>query len=339
MTPGFSTFPCERDMFLRRPILSAIIVLAGAAAAAPATCAESYPSRPIRLIVPYAPGGPVDVIGRLVAQALGESVEHNVYVDNRPGGSGTVGTLAAIHAQADGYTLLIGSTATISILPSLKANVGYDPLRDLIPISVVATGVHIFAVNPKVPADDMKSFVAYARSQSVPLAAAAGGAGTPDDLALYLLEREAGIALSHIPYKGTGPAIADVAAGHVPVIAADASALLPFLEAGRLKPLGIAAMQRNPLVPNVPTLDEQGLKGVQSGGWFGVFAPAGTPPGIVHGLSTRLAAQLSKPAVQARLQAAGVLPVITDASSAKVRVQQETEKWRSLIRSANVRVD
>lgn len=325
-------------MFQRRMAM-AVLAAACAAATTPAMCAENYPSRPIRLIVPYAPGGPVDVIGRLVAQTLGEVAGHNVYVDNKPGGSGTVGTLAAIHAQPDGYTLLIGSTATISILPSLKADVGYDPLRDLIPISVVATGVHIFAVNPKVPVDDMKSFIDYARKQSVPLAAAAGGAGTPDDLALYLLEREAGIAFQHVPYKGTGPAIADVAAGHVPVVAADASALLPFLEAGRLKPLGIASLQRNPLVPNVPTLDEQGLKGVQSGGWFGVFAPAGTPPEIVQTLSSKLAAQLARPEVHARMQSAGVLPVITDASSAAARVRAETDKWRTLIRSANLRLD
>ncbi|MDX3906685.1 MAG: tripartite tricarboxylate transporter substrate binding protein [Pigmentiphaga sp.] len=315
------------------------LALAGCLAALPAAGADSYPSRPVRLIVPYAPGGPVDVIGRLVAKTLGEAVGQNVYVDNRPGGSGTVGTLAAIHSPPDGYTLLVGSTATISILPSMKADVGYDPQRDLVPISVVATGVHIFAVHPKVPVDDMPGFIRYAKAQSVPLAAAAGGAGTPDDLALYLLEKEADISLAHVPYKGTGPAIADVVAGHVPVVAADVSALLPFLEAGRLKPLGIAALQRNPLVPTVPTAHEQGLKGFESGGWFGVFAPAGTPAAVVETLSTKLAAKMAQPEVQERLRAAGVLPVGTDASTARERVRKETEKWRTLIRNANLRIE
>ncbi|OVZ57276.1 hypothetical protein CDO44_19480 [Pigmentiphaga sp. NML080357] len=328
-----------RSIDAARRLFVTVLASAGALAAGPVSGAEPYPARPIRLIVPYAPGGPVDVIGRLVAKSMGEAVGQNVYVDNRPGGSGTVGTQAAIHAAADGYTLLVGSTATISILPSMKADVGYDPERDLVPISVVATGVHIFAVNPKVPVSDMPGFIRYAREQRVPLAAAAGGAGTPDDLALHLLEKEAGIVLAHVPYKGTGPAIADVVAGHVPVVAADVSAILPFLEAGRLKPLGIAALQRNPLVPAVPTLDEQGLKGVESGGWFGVFAPAGTPAAIVEALSSKLAAKMSQPEVQERMRAAGVLPVSTDASSARERVRKETEKWRNLIRSGNLRID
>ncbi len=325
-------------MTLQRLQAGALLVLLGCLVAIPAFCAEAYPSRPIRLIVPYAPGGPVDVIGRTVAKILGDAVGQNVFVDNRPGGSGTVGTVSAIKSPADGYTLLVGSTATISILPSVK-DVGYDPGRDLVPISVVATGVHVFAVHPNVPVDDMPDFVRYAKAQKVPLPAAAGGAGTPDDLALYLLEKEAGISLSHVPYKGTGPAIADVVAGHVPVVAADVSAARPFLEIGRLKALGIAALQRNPLVPTVPTLHEQGLKGFESGGWFGLFAPAGTPPAIVGVLSTKLAETLRQPDAQERLRAIGVLAVGGDAAAARGRVQKETEKWRTLIRNANLRIE
>ncbi len=326
-------------MFDRKRLASIVLGATACAVTCATIAAEPYPARPIRLIVPYAPGGPVDVIGRQVAKTLGEAIGQNVYVDNRPGGSGSVGTIAAVNATADGYTLLVGSTATISILPSLREDIGYEPLRDLVPISVVATGVHVFAVNPKLPVDNMRDFLEFARKQQQPLAAAAGGAGTPDDLALHLLEQEANISLAHVPYKGTGPAIADVVAGHVPLVAADVSSLLPFLESGRLKPLGIAALRRNPMVPSIPTLDELGLKGFESGGWFGVFAPSSTPAPIVSALSEKLAAKMAMPEVQERLRALGVMPVSTNASTARVRIEKESAKWRQLIRVNNLRLD
>lgn len=298
--------------------------------------AQDYPNKPLRLIVPYAVGGPVDLIGRIVAKRLGEVNNWHIVVDNRPGGSGALGTQTAINSAPDGYTLLAGSTATISVLPAMKTTaIKYNADRDLVLIGLVATGVHVFAVNPRVAVNDIQGLIALAKSQKSPLAAAAGGVVTPDNLVIYLLEREAGIQLSHVIYKGTGPAVLDAVSGHVPIVAADLSALLPFLKNGRLKALGIASLKRNLLAPDIPTMDEQGLRGFESGGWFGIFAPAQTPSAIVTLLSQRLAAALADPATRELLEKMGLTPALSDPTSSGEFVRMENLKWGKLINQIN----
>ena len=316
----------------------ALLALASLAAAAPAP-AQEYPSRYLRLIVPFAAGGPVDIIGRIVAKELGDALGQSVVVENRPGASGLLGTQQAIQSPPDGYTLLLGSTSTISILPAMEQAIKYDPVRELAPVGLVATGMHIFVVNPKLPVDSMQELIAYIKRQPVPLNAASGGNGTPDDLALHLFEREAGVKLTHIQYRGTGPALLDVVTGQVPLGAADISSVIGFIRGGQLKALGIASQERNPLLPELATTREQGLNGIQSGGWFGVFAPAGTPPAIVKLLSDRLEAAMQTPEARDRVQRAGITPLSINSGAAAERVQQETAKWGKLIKDNKLKLD
>lgn len=311
------------------------LLLSGSIGVSASAQAQEFPTHFLRLIVPFAAGGPVDIIGRIAAKELGDELGQNVIVENRPGGSGSLGTEQAIKAAPDGYTLLLGSTSTISILPAFQ-KVQYNPDRDLLPLGLVATGVHIFVVNPQVPVNNVKELIAYAKAQPAPLAAGSGGNGTPDDLALHLFERETGVKLQHIQYRGTGPAVLDVVAGHVPLVAADVSAVAGFIKSGQLKALGIASPQRSVLAPQIPTMEEQGLTGIQSGGWFGLFAPAGTPPAVVKYLSDKLEIAMKRPEARDRVFKAGVTPLALNASEATARVKKETEKWGQLITQNNI---
>ncbi|WP_299452275.1 tripartite tricarboxylate transporter substrate binding protein [uncultured Pigmentiphaga sp.] len=314
--------------------LSWLLCWAAVPAAVPAA-EPSYPAGPVKLVVPFPPGGPVDSVGRLIAHKLGELLTQPVYVDNKGGAGGAIGAQAVASSAPNGYTLLLGSTATISILPLVNAAVRYNPDEDFTPLAISATGVQIFVVNSKVPVNTIQELIAYVRKSKEPVTAATGGSANPFFIALF--EREAGIKFLHVPYKGTGPSLADVAAGHIVFTVADTSAVLPLLQTGQIKALGISSLRRNPLGPEIPTIAEQGFPGFEVGGWFGVFAPKGLPQ-PVHAKLVSALEMLSRDAdTNAQLQKLGLSPSWSVGDAAVRNVQKENSRYRALAKAMDVK--
>jgi tripartite-type tricarboxylate transporter receptor subunit TctC len=244
---------------------------------APLALAQAYPSKPLHLIVPFPPGGPTDIVGRLVAQKLSEGLGQPVVVENRAGAGGTVGSAAAAKAPADGYTLLYGSTSTLAIAPSLYRDLAYDPRTAFAPISLVSRGPILVAVNASVPARTLKEFIDLAKKAPGKLSYGSAGSGTPPHLAGELFKTVAEVDLLHVPYKGGAPAINDLVGGQVQAIFEGQVALLPHLKSGRVRALAITGDKRDPALPDVPTAGEAGLPKYDAHFWSGLVAPAGTP--------------------------------------------------------------
>lgn len=297
--------------------------------------AETYPAAPVRLIVPFPPGGPVDSVGRLLAGKLGAALGQSVYVDNKGGAGGGIGAQAVASAAPNGYTLLLGSTATISILPLTNSSVRYDPDSDFTPLAIAATGVQVFVVNDKVPVRDIPELVAYAKGSKQPLSAATGGSANPFFIAMF--EKEAGIEFLHVPYKGTGPSLADVAAGHVAFTVADTSAAIPLVRAGQVRALGISSLQRSSLAPDIPTIAEQGFPGFEAGGWFGLFAPRGLPVDVQRRLVDALTRVARDPDMNQQLSHLGLTPSWSVGEDAARNVRKENGRLRSLAAGMNIR--
>lgn len=310
-------------------------MVAMAAVPGRSAAAEPYPAAPVRLIVPFPPGGPVDSVGRLLAGKLGAELGQSVYVDNKGGAGGGIGAQAAASAEPNGYTLLLGSTATISILPLINPSVRYDPDGDFTALAIAATGVQIFVVNEKVPVRDIPGLVAYAKSSKRPLSAATGGSANPFFIAMF--EKEAGVEFLHVPYKGTGPSLADVAAGHVAFTVADTSAVIPLVKAGQVRALGISSLQRSPLAPDIPTIAEQGFPGFEAGGWFGLFAPRGLPANVQRRLVDALAKVASDRDMNEQLLRLGLTPSWSVGEDAARNVRKENGRLRSVAATMNMR--
>lgn len=321
-------------MNVRSFVFLSLLVAAVASGPGRAAAAEGYPATPVKVVVPFPPGGPVDSVGRLLASKLGAELGQSVYVDNKGGAGGGIGAQAVASAEPNGYTLLLGSTATISILPLVNTSVRYDPDSDFTPLAIAATGVQIFVVNQKVPVRDIPGLVAYAKNSERPLSAATGGSANPFFIAMF--EKEAGIEFLHVPYKGTGPSLADVAAGHVAFTVADTSAVIPLIKAGQVRALGISSLQRSPLAPDIPTIAEQGFPGFEAGGWFGLFAPRGLPAGVQRRLVDALARVARDRDMNEQLQHLGLTPSWSVGEDAARNVRKENGRLRSLAATMNI---
>jgi tripartite-type tricarboxylate transporter receptor subunit TctC len=299
----------------------------------------AYPTKAIRLIVPFPPGGAVDAIGRIIGQKLAESFGHAVVIDNRGGAAGAVGSEVAAKAPADGYTLLVGSTSTISINPALNSKLNYDPKRDFVPITLVGFVPHVLLVNASVPANNVKEFVAYAKAQKKPVTYASVGTGSPHHLAGEIFKSMTGIDMVHVPYTGSGPALIGLMGEQVQFLSLDLPAALPQIGGGKVKALGIASAKRDPLVPDLPTVSESGLPGFEISGWYGIFAPAKTPKEIVVKLAAEIGRLLATPEVRASLAKIGVNVVggTTDEFAAYIR--REDAKWTKAIRDSGTKID
>ncbi len=321
------------------PTLLRCIVAVALSAAAASPALAQYPAKPVRIIVPFPPGGPTDVVGRMVATKLTEAYGQQFVVENRAGAGGTVGSEAVSQAPADGYTLLYGSTSTLAMAPSLYRKLGYDPRKSFAPVSLVSTGPLLIAVNAALPATTLAQLIALAKDKPGTLNYGSAGNATPPHLAAELFKNLAGVDLVHVPYKGGGPALLAVAGGEVQLIFEGMVTLLPQIKAGRLRALAITGGARDPALPDVPTVAEAGLPAFQVNFWSGLVAPAGTPPDVVAGLNAALRKSLSTADARDTLTKFGLVPATSSPGEFARFIETEIARWEKAIQSSGAKVD
>jgi len=306
---------------------------------ASAAFAQSCPNKPIKLIVPYPPGGGNDTFARLIGAKLSERLGQQIVVDNRPGAGTMIGTEAAAKSPADGYTLLLGSIATHAISPNLYAKVPYDPVKDFAPITVLGVAPTVAVVGPSVNAKTLAELIAAARTQPGKLTYASGGSGTPPHISGEVFKSMTGTDLLHVPFKGGAPALVAVMGGQVDVMFDTAASASPHIKGGKLRALALAAPQRSADLPDVPTFVEAGLTGYEVNSWYALLAPAGTPPDIVARLHRETVAALREPDMVARLKTLGADPVGNTPDEFASFIRSELAKYAKVIREAKIKVD
>jgi len=300
-----------------------------------APAAAEYPDHPVRLIIPFPPGGSNDVVGRLVANQLSEKLGHKVFVDNRGGAGGVLGTEAAAAAAPDGYTLLIVSIAH-AVNPALY-KLNYDPIKSFTPVSILATGPNVLAVNPQLPVKTVAELVALAKQKPGELDYASAGVGSFQHLGGELFKLTAGVNLQHVPYKGGGPAMQDVIAGHVKIMFSSLVQTTPFIQSGQLRALGVGGTKRNPILPDVPTIAEAGVPGYEANNWWGIMAPAGTPNEIVDRLYRDIQATLKSPELTAAFDREGASAVTMSTDEFAKYIENEIVKWGRVVKEGNIK--
>jgi len=298
--------------------------------------AQTYPARPVKLIVPYAPGGPTDVCARLIAQKLSEHLGKQFYVENIAGAGGNVGTGQAAKAAPDGYTALIAVNSHV-INPTLYERVPYDPYNDFEPITLAVKFSTAFFVHPSLPANSVKEFVSFARANTGKYSFASAGLGTPSHLLGEQFRITQGLDLVHVPYNGSGPTIASVVAGHTPIGFAALSSAAPFAMEGKLRVLAVMSKKRSQALPDVPTIAEAGFPDLDGDGWVGALVPARTPKEIAATLHREINLIITQPDTRERLAALGFDPVGTTPEEFATQLQTEAEKWAKVIRAANIK--
>jgi len=317
-------------------------VVALAALAAPAlpfsAVAQPYPSKFIRLIVPYVPGGGTDTLSRLIGPKLGETLGQQVVIDNRGGGGSVVGTAAAAKSPPDGYTIVIVDTS-FTTNPSLYPSLPYDPVKDFAPVSLIAAAPVILVVHPSVPVRNTKEFLALARTRPGTINIASGAIGSSTHLGCELLKLAAKIDVVNIPYKGTGQAISDVLGGQVGAIVAGVSTVRQHVESGRLRAIAVTGLERVPAVRDVPTFTESGLTGVDSGTYWGVLAPAATPREVVARLNTAITSAVRSPEVRPKLEDRGYTVIGGTPEQFADNIRTEIAKWSKVIKAAGIRLE
>jgi tripartite-type tricarboxylate transporter receptor subunit TctC len=312
------------------------LLLAGAmlAASLVAAVADDYPTRPVRLIIPFPAGGSNDVVGRLVANELSQKLGRQVYVDNRGGAGGVIGTDIASKADPDGYTLLIVSIAH-AVNPALY-KLPYDPIKAFTPIALLATGPNVLAVNPALPAKSVAELIALAKRDPGKLEYASAGIGSFQHLGGELFKLMAGVSLLHVPYKGGGPAMQDVIGGQVKIIFSSLVQTSPFIKSGQLRALGTGGAKRNPVLPDVPTIAEAGVAGYEANNWWGILAPAGTPPAIVNKVRSGVIEVLHTPALQEQFAREGAAVADMSLADFAAYMQTEMDKWGRVVREGKI---
>lgn len=323
---------------MNRLLIAGLLVAAGTLISAPAL-AQAYPSKPVRLIVPFPPGGATDIIGRTLAQKLSTQLGQTVIVDNKPGAGGTLGSNEASKAAPDGYTLLLATNSTHSIAPSLYKNIAYSAEKDFAPITEVATATNVLIVTPNLPVKDVAELIALARSKPDALNFASSGNGTIVHLQSELFKQVAGIRLTHVPYKGTALAIPDLISGQTHLLFDSIVSALPHIKGGKVKALAVTSMKRTSLLPEVPTVIESGLPGYEVSTYFGLFAPPGTPREIVQRLQRETAIAVQSADVRERFASQGAEPVGGTPEALSTLVRSETAKWKRVIDTGHIKVE
>ena len=302
--------------------------------------AQAYPAKPIRLIVPYPPGGGTDFFARLVGAKMSEHIGQPIVVENRPGAATIIGAEAAARAAPDGYTVLLADSTTLAVNPSLYRKLPYDPQKDFLPISMTARFAMLLVVNPSLTkAASVKEFIAEAKRDPGKINFASVGAGTTHHLAMELFEQQSGISLNHIPYKGAAPAVQDLVGGQVPVMFLDLAAGAPQIRAGKIKALAVASARRISALPDVPTVAESGVPGFEAWAWQGLVVPAGTPREAMTRLRVEYSKAVGDPALRQKLIDAGVEPLTSTPEELAAYIRSETAKWAKVVKEANIKVE
>jgi tripartite-type tricarboxylate transporter receptor subunit TctC len=311
----------------------ATLLLSGAAVG------QTWPTKPVRVVVPFPPGGSTDVLGRIVATKLTEALGQQVVVDNRAGAGGIIGTDIVVKAPPDGHTLLFSASAPIAINVTLMKNVPYDSRRDLTPVVRIGSVPLVLVVHPVVPARSVKELIALLRSRPNDFTYASAGNGTPQHLSAELFKTLANVRMTHVPYKGSGPAITDVIAGQVPITFEVFITALSYVKSGRLRALAQTGSTRSVHLPDVPTIAETGVRAYESIGWYGLFAPAATPPAIVSRLSTDVSRIMATPDMQRRMAELGADPASETSEQFAAFIRNEIVKWAKVIKESGATAD
>jgi tripartite-type tricarboxylate transporter receptor subunit TctC len=313
---------------------AAIAALGGASAAA-----QTFPDKPIRIVVPYTPGGPNDLLGRIVADKFAERWGVVATVDNKPGASGTIGGDLVARAKPDGYTLLIAAPSSTTIAAGLLPNVPFDPVRDFAPVGTLATGVFLLVVHPSLPVKSVPELIAFAKSGAKKLTFASSGSGSGGHLAGELFKSMARVDMVHVPYKGGAPAMTDLLGGHVDLMFSDITVAAPHVRARKLRALGVSGSARARAFPDVPTVSEAGVAGYEVVSWFGVLAPAGTPRAAIAVLNQELQRIVNAPEFRARLESLGAEPAPSTPDAFAALIRKDVEKWAQVIKESGARAD
>jgi tripartite-type tricarboxylate transporter receptor subunit TctC len=318
-------------------ILRATVILLPALASA-AVHAQNYPTRAVRLVVPYVPGGGTDFTARVIAPKLSEALGQQVVVENRPGGGTNIGSDLVAKAVPDGYTLLMGGAAN-AINMSLYAKLPYDTQRDFLPVSLCVKGANVLLVHPSLPVKNLKELLALARAQPGKLNYASSGIGSANHMAGELLKLVAGVNIAHVPYKGNAPALTDLIGGHVEILISGVPAVIGQIKNGRVRAIAIASLKRFPALPDTPTIDESGLKGFEATTWFGVMAPAKTPRDIVTRLNVEIGRILATPEVRDRYIGEGVEPIGGSTELFAGFIREEIDKYAKVVKAAALKAE
>jgi len=300
---------------------------------------QAYPDKPIKFVVPFAPGGNLDFIARTMQPKLSEYLGVPVVIDNKAGAGGIVGAAFAAQQPADGYTILLGNTGTNAIYPAIYDKLSYDPFKDFIPVARTTTNDFLAVIHPGVPANNLKEFIAYAKANPGKMSAAVAGVGSSTHFAFELIKRNAGIDMLMVPYKGSAPAVNDVVGGHAQFIIDAPPVTLEFVKAGRLRPIAVTGKKRLASAPDVPTFDEAGLPGIEASGFQGIFVPAGTPPAVVSKLSEVVLKVLAQPDVRERFASQGLDTSPLDAKDFAAFIKSEAPKWAGIAKAANIKAE
>ncbi|MEI7671127.1 MAG: tripartite tricarboxylate transporter substrate-binding protein [Deltaproteobacteria bacterium] len=297
--------------------------------------AQTYPTRPIHLILPYPPGGATDVIGRIVSQLLGERLGQPLVPENRPGAAANIGSEIVARAKPDGYTILLGGPA-LTISPSLYKKLNYDPIKDLMPITPVVVGHYVLIVRPSLPVQTLKQFIEYAKVRPGKLSFGSGGMGSPSHLAGELFRSLAGLEIVHVPYKGVNQAMIGMMSNEIDMVVMGTTAAVPQIKAGKVRPLAVLTEPRLPYLPDVPTAREAGIANYEVLAWNGLLAPAGTPSEIIARVSSEWAKVAFLPDTKEKIQKAGFEPMAEKPEKFGIFIKDEVERWRKVVKEGNI---
>jgi tripartite-type tricarboxylate transporter receptor subunit TctC len=318
-------------MFWVFRVLFSFVVLAGSA--------QAFPTKPVKIVAPFPPGGPIDVLARVVGERYQQKTGQNVVVENRPGGAGNIGIQAVAQAPADGHTWLFIPQGNITINATLMKDLPFNWERDFAPVTLIAYAPNILVVNPAVPANNVKELIQYAKANPGKLTYGSPGIGSSLHLIGELMKRDAGIEISHVPYKGTTQAMQDLLGGQISMMFGSAPTLMPQVKAGKLRALAVTSAKRTPAAPELPTLVESGLKRLDVPSWYGALVPAKTPKGVVEQIQSEIAAIVSADEVKQLLEAQGLYPVANRPDEFAAQIKRETAVWARVIREANLKAE
>ena len=316
-------------------LMVAFVACAGAFGAS----AQTYPTKPVRMVIPFPPGGTTDITGRIAAQKLSEALGQQVVPDNRPGAAGNIGAEQVAKSPADGYTLVTLPGSTLTIHPSLYAKLPFDPLKDFAPITMLAAVPNALVVHPSLPVRNVKELIALTKSRPGELNYASTGAGQSTHLSMELFKTMAGVKITHVPYKGSAPAVTDLLGGHVPMMFDNMPSALPHVKAGKLRGIAVSTLKRSPVAPEIPTVAESGLPGFEVSVWFSVLAPANTPRDIVTRLNGVLVKALHNADTREKLATQGAEAIANTPDEFTAVMKRDIAMWAKVVKAANIKLD